>query len=147
MKKKLILTVLVAFILIMTAAACATKVDEEVISFADGAAENILIAINDQDYESYSMDLNDAMLEAVSEQEFMKFSDYMKNTVGEYIQGSKEYLSSAIQSGVNIVAYTADYTEETEDVIITIVVSKSNKDTYEISGTLFNSPKLRETEY
>ena len=46
---------------------------------------------------------------------------------------------------MNIIIYGADYTEETEKVVVSIVVSKSDDGIYQISGTWFNSPKLRDT--
>ncbi len=146
MSKKLMFLTLMAFILMVAAVACGAKVDEEVISFTDGAAENILIALNDQDYESFKLDMDDVMQETTTEQEFTRLSAYLKNTIGEYRQGSKEYSSSTIQGDVNVVIYTADYTEETENVIVTIVVSASDEGIYKIAGIWFDSPSLRETE-
>ncbi len=43
--------------------------------------------------------------------------------------------------------YEADYTEETEKVKVSIAVSESEEEKYQVSGTWFDSPKLRETEY
>jgi len=96
--------------------------------------------------------MDNAMLEAVPEQEvpeqeFVKFYSYLENTIGQYVPGSKNYSQSRIQSGINVVIYEADYTEETEKVKVSIAVSESEEEKYQVSGTWFDSPKLRETEY
>jgi len=147
MNKKLIFLISMALILIMAAVACGAKVDEEVVSFTDGAAEKVLIALNDQDYESFQQDMDDAMQKTITEQEFMRLSAYLKGAVGEYRQGSKKYSSSDIQGNMNVVIYTADYTEEPENVVVTVLVSVSDEGIYRIAGFWFDSPKLRETDY
>ena len=146
-KKISIFLASVIFIVIIIAAGCSAGVDEGVISFADSAAEECLIALNNKDYDSYRHNMDNAMLEAVPEQEFVKFYSYLENTIGQYVPGSKNYSQSRIQSGINVVIYEADYTEETEKVKISIAVSESEEGKYQVSGTWFDSPKLRETEY
>jgi PBP1b-binding outer membrane lipoprotein LpoB len=145
MKKNLIFLVPVALIIIIITG-CA-GVSEEVISFADGATENFLIALNNQDYESYKKDLDSAMLEAVPEEDFIKFSSYLKDTAGEYVAGSKEMSKSGIQKETNIIVYEANYTGESEKMIVTMVISEIGDGSFKISGSWFNSPELRENPY
>jgi len=147
-KKFLMLPALIVLILILAATGCKkVEVDQEAISFADRVTEECLIALNNQDYESYKKDLGNEMLDAVPEEEFMKFSSYLKDNVGQYVPGSKEYSSSSIQSGMILVIYETDYTIETGKVMVGMVISKSDKGIYKISGSWFDSPKLREAEY
>ena len=126
---------------------CKGGVDEEVISFTDRAAENVLIALNDRDYETYKQDMHDEMLAVVNEQYFTGFSTYLIDTIGDYRQGSKEYLDSYIKNDFYVVIYKADYTEEAEKVQVTAVVPVTDEGIYQIAGFWFDSAKLRETVY
>ena len=145
-KKFLILLALIVFILILAATGC-KKVDQEAISFADRATEDCLIALNNQDYESYKKDIDNEMLGAVPEEEFVKFSSYLKDNIGQYVPGSKEYSGSSTKSGMILVIYKTDYTIETEKVLVSMVISKSDEGIYKISGSWFDSPRIREAEY
>ena len=144
MSKKLMFLTLIALVPIMTVVACGTEVDQEVISFTDSATENVLIALNNQDYESFRQDMDDVMLGTVNEQEFTRLFTFLNDTIGEYKRGSKNYLKSTIQGEVTAVIYTTDYTEETEKVLVTIVVSSPDEGIYQVAGLWFDSPKLRE---
>jgi hypothetical protein len=145
-KKFLMLMLLVTLILALFVAGC-RKIDEQTLSFADQATEKYLIALNNQDYHNYTEDLDSDMLEAVPEEEFIKFSAYLKETVGEYIPGSKNYSGYATRSGMIVIVYKADYTVETEGVVVTMVVSEPTEGVYKISGSWFDSPRMREVEY
>ena len=74
-----------------------------------------------------------AVKEALPEDEFLEFSSFLRNTIGEYIPGSKEFKGTAIQKGFTSVIYNANYTEETEKVEVKIVISKIGNE-YKISG-------------
>ena len=145
-KKFLIFLVSIALIFIITASGCSAGVDEEIISIADSAAENVLIAIDDQNFDSYNKDMDDGMLKTVTEQYFTTLSTYIKEAIGEYEQGSKEYLSSNIQDELYVVIFEADYTKETEKVAVVVVVSVTDEGICQIAGLWFDSPKLREIE-
>ena len=148
MRKKILIiaVLLLVFITALIVPGCMT-VSEEAISFADKAAENALIALNNGDYENYKKDLDDKMLEAVPEGEFIKFSSYLNNTIGKYVAGSKEVSGSTIQNGMIVIIYGADYTEESNKVTVTIGISEPDEGNYKISSSWFDSPILRETEY
>ncbi len=146
MKKFLIFGMLTVFTLGFILSGC-SGVSEEVISFADSATEDFLVALNNGNYGSYKKDLDGGMLQAVPEEEFMKLSSYLHDTVGEYIPDSKEMTASGIQKGMDVVVYQADYTEEDEKVRVTIVISKNTDGDYKISGSWFDSPGIREKEY
>jgi len=145
-RKILVFLSVTAIILSVAAVGCNNEVDEEIISFTDTAVENVLVSLNEQDFESYNKDMDDEMLKVVTEDSFATFSTYLKDTIGEYRQDSKEYVDSYTQSGFYVVIYETDYTDEPEDVIVKAVVSVTDDGVYQISGTWFDSPKLRETE-
>ncbi len=146
-KKILILAVLLSISITALMASGCTTVSEEAISFADKAAENALIALNNGDYENYKKDLDDKMLEAVPEEEFIKFSSYLNNTIGKYEAGSKKISGSTIQNGMIVIIYGADYTGEANKVTVTMVISEPDEGNYKISGSWFDSPILRESSY
>ncbi len=123
------------------------KVSEEIIAFAEDAAENYLTAINDQDYESYTRDLDDTMKISVSEEEFLDFSSYLMNTIGYYEPGSKEHSYNIVQNGMDVIVYRASYTGEEGEVEFKIVITGSRDGTYRVSGSWFDSPRLREVKY
>ena len=145
MSKKLMFLTLMALVLIMAVVACRAEVDQEVISFTDSATENVLIALNNQDYESFKQDMDDVVLGTINKQGFINLSTYITDTAGEYVQGSKEYSRSSVEGGMNVLIYTADYTEETGNVVVTIVVSLTDEGVYRVATFLIDSPKLRET--
>jgi hypothetical protein len=146
MKKASVILLFVVFILIFVFTGCA-GVSEETISIADVIAENLLISINNQDYESYKRDMDEKMLEAVPEEEFIKLASYFGATIGEYIADSKEVSRSGIQSDASIIIYEADYTGEDGKVTVTIVLSQTGDRDYRISGSWFDSPNIRENPY
>jgi hypothetical protein len=146
-RKLLIILSLTALVLIIASAGCSSKVDAEIISFTDAAMEDVLVSLNEQDFESYIKDMDDEMLKVVTKDSFETFSAYLKDTIGEYIQDSKEYADSYVQSGFYVIIYNADYTDEPENVFVKAVVSVTDEGIYQISGTWFDSPKIRETAY
>ena len=48
-------------------------IDEQALSFANQATERYLVALNNQDYSAYKEDMDAGMLEAVTEEEFIKY--------------------------------------------------------------------------
>ncbi len=145
-RKILVFLSVTAIILSVAAVGCNNEVDEEIISFTDTAVENVLVSLNEQDFESYNKDMDDEMLKVVTEEYFTTLFTYLKDAIGEYEKDSKRYIDSYVQGDIYVVIYGADYTEEPEDVIVTGVVSVTDDGVYQISGTWFDSPKLRETE-
>jgi hypothetical protein len=146
-RKFLIILSITALILSMAVIGCDSEVDTEIISFTDTAMENVLVSLNEENFENYSTDMDDDMLKVVTKDSFATFSTYLKDTIGEYRQDSKEYVESYAQGGYYVVIYDTDYTNETGNVIVKAVISVTDEGIYQISGTWFDSPKLREAEY
>ncbi len=134
---------LICMVLIVPLIGCAAnQVDQEYIDFSARASENYLIAINDRDFDSFSQNLNKDMKEALPEEEFLSFADQVVGIIGTYEPGSKKLDQIKKDSGYIIITYNARYTGESEDVIVTISLQKTSEK-IEISGSWFNSPKLR----
>jgi hypothetical protein len=146
-KKLLAVMSLTVLVLSLAVIGCSSEIDPGIITFTDAAMENVLVSLNEKDYENYSKDMDDAMLQVVTKDSFTTFSDFLKDTIGEYREDSMEYLDSYTQGGYYVVIYNTDYTNETENVMVKVVLSEAAEGIYKISGTWFDSPKLREVEY
>lgn len=134
---------LICLVLILPVIGCsANQVDQEYIDFSARATEDYLIAINNKDFDSFSQNLNKDMKEALPEKEFLSFADQIELAIGTYEPGSKKLDQTKKDSGYIVITYNAKYTGESEDVVVTISLQKTN-DKIEIAGSFFNSPKLR----
>lgn len=145
--KVLIYKILLPVLMVTFIISGCSGVSEEVISFADSAAENILAALNSKDYENFEKDMSDEMMKAFTEEEFMKFSSYLDSTVGKYETDSKNFSGSAVRNNGIMIIYEADYTEEAGRVTVTLALREVDGGKYEISGLWFNSALLRENPY
>lgn len=134
---------IVCLVFILPVIGCsANQVDQEYIDFSARASEDYLVAINNRDFNSFSQDLSKDMKEALPEEEFLIFADQIEGIIGIYEPGSKILDQTKKESGYILIAYNARYSGETEDVVVTISLQKTG-DKIEISGSWFNSPKLR----
>jgi len=116
--------------------------DKEFIDFAETAAEDYLIAVNNRDFNTFSKNLSKEMKEALPEAEFLNFVDQIEGIIGNYIEGSKVFKKTEKESGYIAIIYNAEYTDEPAGVEVRIVLQKIDGE-IEIAGSLFNSPKLR----
>ena len=134
---------LICLSLVLPVISCsANQIDQEYIDFSARASEDYLIAVNNRDFNSFSENLSKEMKDILSEEEFLKFADQIEGIIGVYEPGSKVFVSSEKKGGYIVIVYNASYTEESEDVIVTISLQKAN-DKIEIAGSFFSSPKLR----
>ena len=127
---------------VFVVAGCSSSTDQEFIDFADTAAEEYLVSANNRDFESFSKHLGKEMEEALPEEEFLKFADQIEEIIGNYVEGSKEFVKVEKQSGYINVIYNTEYTEEPAGVIFTLTLQKVDGE-IRIGGSWFNSPKLR----
>jgi len=132
---------IVAGIAVILACTSQPRVDvNQVRSYADPIAENILTAINTDDYAKYSENFDDVMKTAMPEALFQQTNAAIKDKIGEYI--SKEFWKIDTQNQYTIVFYKARFTQETADVTVQIAFHEvSGKNL--VSGLWFNSPNLR----
>ena len=114
------------------------------MSYADDMVENMLAGLNQNDYAAFSRDFSDTMKAAINETAFTSMVELFGSTIGEY--ESKQFYQAAdtTQDGVvlTVVVYTARYTEESADVIITVYFG-GEEGSKKFEGLYFNSPKLR----
>jgi len=128
-----ILTVLV---IMLGLSACARKPEPE---YADQIAENILLAMNEDDYARYTKHFDEAMKSTVTEDVFKRNNSLIKSIIGDY--ESKEFWKVEDKGTYTIVYYKAKFTREPE-VIVKVVFQETAGAVY-VSGLWFDSPRLR----
>jgi hypothetical protein len=51
---------------------------------------NVLVSINNEDYESFIKDFEDGLIKEIPEEQFPEFVNGIKGDFGKYIEGSKK---------------------------------------------------------
>jgi hypothetical protein len=146
LKKYLMKTVLVIICLVIsgmiTACSQSTTSSLPEPSYAKASTENIMKAINENDYTLFSRDFDQTMKQAMNQQAFDQVRTTLSAKVGSYVPGSLEFNQTAVQADYTVVSYTAKFTNEPENVIVTITFKTIDGNNL-VSGLYFNSPKLR----
>lgn len=128
-------------------AACGNKVDSKVVrQYADDITENMLLAYNEDNYEQYIADVNSQFKAAVTEDKMKEGNEMVRGKIGDYVPGSKKFKDAVKTSEKGkkylVVRYNAEFTDETEDVLVTMIFD--DNESHQVSGMFFNSPKLRQ---
>jgi hypothetical protein len=111
--------------------------------YAGEIAENMLISLNNGDYDSFTRDFDNTMKDAVTQEVFdTQFIQNIRGIIGNYEPGSKQFFQAASQAQYTIVFYFAEYTEESGAVLVRVTFQQIEGRPY-IAGLLWNSPKLR----
>lgn len=112
-------------------------------AYAAPMVDNLLLAIEDRDYEAFSRDLSDTMKSAMTEESFNSLADLLKTKIGSYQQRSFGESADTTQDGVKmtVIAYIAKYSDEPGNVLITVSFGEEGKT---IEGLYFTSPKLQQ---
>jgi hypothetical protein len=111
-------------------------------SYAKSITENVLLALNNNDFTRYTADFDQTMKQAFSQSAFNQVKSTIASKVGSYAAGSLEFTQAVTQDNYTVVVYSAKFSNEPENVIVTI--SFQNVDGKNLVGGLyFNSPKLR----
>lgn len=144
MKAKWLRFLLVAAILSLALTAClpgkAVKgADQEaVLAYAEPLADNILNAIETDDYALFSQDFTDEMKTAIDEAAFEDLREMLSTKVGSY--QSRAVSSVRDVDGTLAVIYTAVFSKD-DEVVITLSVTADEP--HQVSGLYFTSPELR----
>jgi len=112
----------------------------EVKQYADPITENILMAMNEDNYSRFSQDFDEQMKNGLDEIKYYKTIPGMKNKIGQYI--SKELVFFEKKDQFLVVTYKAKFSDESGDVTVRSVFSDRNGKKY-ISGFWMDSQKLR----
>ncbi len=142
MEKKKTLLMLAFVLIFIFSFGCAAKVNvNEVRSYSDSITENLLIAMNNGDYEMFSANLSPTMKKAIPQSEFPKLIEQIEGKIGKYIPNSKQFKRAYASGGFVNVIYEAKFTNENSPVTIRVVFKEINGK-HEVTGLWFNSPKL-----
>jgi len=144
--KKIVLFILVALVTI-SIIGCTPKVDNNAVrAYADDPTEKMLLAYNEDNYAQYIQNTDDQFKAAVSEDKMKQGNQAVRDKIGNYVTGSKQYTDAVKTTQNNLkyvaVRYTAKFTNETGDVVITMVFD--DNESHQVGGIFFNSPKLRQ---
>jgi major membrane immunogen (membrane-anchored lipoprotein) len=130
MSKIRVSAILVALTIVMAtiplSAACNNMA--EGTRFVNDAAENILIAMNEGDYASFSKDFDDMMKTELTETAFPDFVSAINGSNGNYKAGSKKLNSTDIKEDEDLItaSYLADF-EDFEDISFEVTFKETDK--------------------
>jgi len=113
---------------------------EQVRMYADQITEDILLAMNEDDYTKYSDNFDQTMRNAIPGAVFNETNAMIKSKIGDYV--SKEFQKAEGKDQYTIVYYNARFTDEPDDVTVKVVFQEINGE-MKVSGLWLDSPKLR----
>ncbi len=113
---------------------------EQVRGYADPVTEQILVAMNKNDYARYSEDFDQTMKNAMTEAVFDETNAAIRSKIGDYV--SKEFWKAESKDQYTIVYYNAKFTDEPADVTVKVVFQEIGGG-MKVSGLWFDSPELR----
>ncbi|WP_229534711.1 DUF3887 domain-containing protein [Pelosinus baikalensis] len=114
---------------------------EEIRKIADPATENMLLMLNEGNYNQYSRNFSPQMKAAVPESKFREIDATIKGTYGTYL--SKEFMSIEIRENYITVSYKGTFSQGQEPVLIRSVFTQEDGKTC-IAGFWLNPLKLVE---
>ncbi len=115
---------------------------DEVLAYADPITEDMLLAMNEEDYAAFAEHFGDDMRETMSEEVFEEvIIGRIQATIGEFI--SKAFLRARRQDDGITVIYEADFSDEPGIVTVHVSFREIEGPVY-VSDLLFDSPKLRQ---
>jgi hypothetical protein len=130
---------LAMLVLVAASSACVGKPQPE---YADLIMENILTSLNEGDYTRFSERFDETMKGALNEDHFVYLSAEIKSKIGDYVPESKEFFSAEERDEYIVVRYRTRFSEEAEDVIVTVSFQEIEGEVY-VSGLWFMSPSLK----
>jgi len=131
------LIVLSVMVVMLAIAACGGASEPD---YASDIAENILTAINDDNYDQYSEFFTAEMKDKMPEVAVRGINSVIKLEIGTY--ESKEFWKTENAGLYTTVYYRVRFTNEPEDVIVKVVFQKIEGKVY-VAGLWLDSPKLR----
>jgi hypothetical protein len=117
---KLACGVLIMLIIMVSASACAAEPD-----YANQMTEDILLAMNENDYAKFSEHFDEAMKSALPEATFQQNTSQIKEAIGEYV--SKTFWKTATEDGYTAVYYKAKFTLEDEITVKVVFLETEGK--------------------
>lgn len=129
---------LIMIVVITGLAACGSMSEPD---YASELTESALESMNDCDYAAHLALYTPDAQAAIIEDQFNTGCQQIKALIGDYID--KEFWRAQTQNGYTVVDYKARFSEELEDVTVSIYFEEIDGEMY-IAGFWLDSPKLRE---
>jgi len=129
---------LILLVVIAGLAACSNKIPEP--DYASQMTEVTAQGMSDGDYAAFTQYLSPEAKTAMSEDDFNQVSPLIKSTIGDYID--KEFQKAETQDSYVVVYYIANYSDEPDDVEITVYFQEIDGEMY-IAGFGLDSPKIK----
>lgn len=129
---------LILLVIVAGLAACGSMEEPD---YAGLMTETSLQGMSDCDYDAFTRYLSAEARATVILPEFEASCQEIKDIIGDYID--KEFSKAEIQNSYVVVYYTASYSDEPDDVTITVYFQEIDEEMY-IAGLWLDSPKLRE---
>ena len=122
-KKKFffIFSVAICIVLTLLAMGCTKSAD-----YKDGMTENILLAINEEDFEKLTKDFDEALKKDVTVDMFPYLLAEVTGKAGYYIEDSKELIKAYTEDGVTTALYLAEF-ESMQDIEVIVVFQEINR--------------------
>jgi hypothetical protein len=138
------LTVVLLLLLGISMSACSTSVQSSLPepSYSREITENIMLAINNNNFPQYSRDFDQTMKQAMTEQAFEQVQKTVTSKIGSYVPASLQFSKTVAQDKYIVVNYLCKFTGEPDSVTVTISFQAVDGK-YLVAGLYFNSPKLR----
>ena len=133
---KTVSVILITLLVLVSVSACTSVPEPE---YASAIAEQMLQAINQENYAQFTQYFDEDILKIMPEKDFQGIVSEVKARAGSY--QSKEFLKAENTGLVTIVYYAARFTEEPEDVFVEIRFKEVGEKIYITSFNL-DSPKL-----
>ena len=134
MAKTKLITIIVILAVVLAAIPVFTGCSK-LAPYADPMTENILNAIAEEDYASFSKDFDDVMKKELPEEVFPEFLATINGAIGNYIKDSKSITGVNIENNLTTATYLADF-ESKEAVTVRVIFQKID-DVMKIVGLWF----------
>jgi hypothetical protein len=129
---------LIMLVIIGGLVGCGSKLPEP--DYAGPMTEQSLQAMSDCDYAAYLENFTPDAQALITEAIFDPACQQIKDAIGDYID--KEYWKTTTENSYTVVEYTANYSDEPDEVIVTVYFEEIDGEML-IAGFWLSSPKLK----
>lgn len=116
-----------------------TPQDQEVRQYSDPIVDNLLLGLNEGNYQKFSKNFDGQMKSALNSNAFVQTRQKIVERIGNYV--SKRFLKIEEKGEFVAVIYTAEF--EREKGVTVRVVFRKGDEKHQVTGLWFDSPKLR----
>ncbi len=140
--KTMIAVVAISLLLILPACNSAKQITgdekDQVVTYADPMAENVIRGLDTDDYTTFSQNFSDEMKKALPQNSFESMSQSFQSKLGSY-QSRKVERVEEIQGNIAVI-YTLIY-DKAKAVTMRLVTTDAEP--HKVTGLWFNAPELQ----